>query len=142
MSCLKKRKRGLNILILGYYYRNNLGDDTFTNAFSVIFQQCLPDFDLNLNFINTDDVKFIPETTDILVCGAGDIVNDYFVRKIRHLLDDSKYKGPIYTIGIGVTTHKLVEYGYLDFCDHIVLRSEKDREPVENRFGSECVSVS
>lgn len=45
-------------------------------------------------------------------------------------------------IGIGVSNHKCIDYGYIDFADHVVLRSQADYEKISQRLGKENVWVA
>lgn len=108
---MAKRKRSVEICVLGYYFRNNLGDDSFINAFECLFRKALPDCTYKLLFCNTDDIEKLPDGTDVVICGGGDIVNTYFIHKIKAILESSGFKGPVYAIGIGITGQSLVECG-------------------------------
>jgi hypothetical protein len=78
------------IVVLGYYYRHNLGDDSFMEAFKSLFQKSIPDIPYVVEFYNTDDIKQLPFDTSVVVCGGGDIVNEYFIHKIVRILEKSK----------------------------------------------------
>lgn len=129
------------IVVLGFYFRDNLGDDSFIDAFRAIFNNTIQ-APFKLSFHNTDDIDVLPKDTSIVICGAGDIINDYFINKIGKILENSPfYKGPIYAVGVGVTDHNLVKYGHIDMFDHVVLRSETDYNIVASRLGPIHVSV-
>jgi hypothetical protein len=83
------------IVVLGYYNRCNLGDDSFIDAFREIFKRALAGFDYELCFIIADSIQRLPENTKLVVCGAGDIVNSYFIKKITNILENSAYVGKV-----------------------------------------------
>lgn len=131
----------MRIVVLGYYFRNNLGDDAFIAAFEQLFKNVIVGRYCVL-FKNIENIEQLPPDTDILICGAGDIVNDYFVERIRKVVDSSPYfSGPIWAISIGVSGHELVDFGYLDVFDHVLLRSKTDLDTVSKRLGAEYVNV-
>lgn len=110
----------MNIVILGYYNRQNLGDDLFQYVFEKFFETRYPD--ANVLYINPDDVKRISSETDIIIVGGGDIINNYFMEKIRILVDGLRC--PIYAIGVGFPYPQLITPGYLDIFDVIVTRTK------------------
>jgi hypothetical protein len=127
-----------NIVILGFYHRNNLGDDCFEDAFRHVFKN-LEQF--KLRFINTDDIKVLPKGTDVVICGGGDIVNEYFYSKIAVILEMSPwFTGPVYSISVGIPHHDVVERGILDCCDYTCLRFKEDVSVCAKRYGNENVS--
>ena len=68
------------IVVLGFYDRSNLGDDAYVNAFTKLFP------DATLTFFSMDDVAEVPNDTDVVICGGGDIINDYFMCKAQQIL--------------------------------------------------------
>lgn len=117
----------MNILILGYYNRNNLGDDLFKLVFGNILSH-------NLTFSNPDDIKKIPENTDIVIVGGGDLINDYFMNKIRSLVNNTRI--PVYAIGVGFPYIELATPEYVNIFDVIITRTKcaydklKDKVPI------------
>lgn len=102
------------ICILGYYNRQNLGDDLFQMILSQWMQnhKCI--------FINPDDVLKLP-SCDIILIGGGDLVNDYFMLKISTLLHPSV---PVYGIGLGFPFLDLITKDYLKAFDFIITRTK------------------
>jgi len=121
----------MNICILGYYNRGNLGDESFAVAFSTLLNGH------NVKHLNSDDILEIPANTDLVICGGGDIINDYFMTKIGRILQD--FRGPVYAISVGVYSHEYVCSGYLERFDHVILRSSIDLERVQQRIGEHNV---
>lgn len=123
------------ILFLGYYGHLNMGDDYFEFMFRNIFKN------YSITFANPNKIDKIPEDTDILICGGGDIINDYFMLKICEL---KKNFGmiPTYAISVGVTYklsfHKGKSY-YLDIFDYFIVRNKIDAIILGERYGPEYV---
>lgn len=112
----------MKILILGYYHRKNLGDDVFEHVLSTYFQKRWKGAEYE--FISIDDLKLIPNDTTAVLFGGGDLVNDYFYRKIIPFLMNKTC--PWYAISIGIPYPKLIERGYLNRFDYIIHRSQAD----------------
>lgn len=124
----------MKILVIGYYDRANLGDEMF----KLSIPKLLPETDLK--FICVDDIKLDKDEInnyDAVVCGGGDIVNDYFNIKFNKLL--SNFNGPIYGVGIGIPYPGLIKKGYLDIYDHVFVRSTTDILKLQRRLGSHYV---
>lgn len=112
----------MKVLILGYYHRKNLGDDVFEHVLSIYFQKRWKEAEYQ--FISIDDLKSIPPDTTAVLFGGGDLINDYFYRKIIPFLMNKTC--PWYAISIGIPYPKLIEQGYLDRFDYIIHRSQAD----------------
>jgi len=130
----------MNILFLGYYNHNNMGDDYFEFIFKKMFSN------YNIFFIDPNKLDKIDNNIDILICGGGDIINDYFMNKIVSLKYEyellNKKKLLTYAISIGVT-YKLSIYQdkthYLDIFDYFIVRNKIDAEILSNRYGKDYV---
>ncbi len=123
------------LLVLGYYDRANLGDEMFKETIPKMF----PNY--RVDFVNSDDAATNNITQQIdnnmyeaIICGGGDIINDYFQRKI--LIATKNFTGPIYALGTGVPFPSLISRGYFDNFDHVFLREKTDVREVQKRLGS------
>lgn len=123
----------MKILILGYYDRHNIGDEMFKFVFRNYFDDNWPNHDLIIK--NTDDLDMIPEDIDIVICGGGDLINDYFMNKIHHLIEPIKDRIPIYAIGIGFPYGKMLDQGALDCFDFVAHRNQTDQDKLLNIYG-------
>lgn len=85
-----------NILVYGWYYQGNIGDDLFIDAFKKIFPQ--------LNFTFTDQITLEKlQSNDAIFIGGGSFLE--FPLKIKgDILNQIKQK-PIFYIGIGAETN-------------------------------------
>jgi polysaccharide pyruvyl transferase WcaK-like protein len=130
----------MNILFLGYYNHNNMGDDYFEFIFQKMF------INYNIYFIDPNDLKIINKNIDILVCGGGDIINDYFMNKIVSLKYDyeetNNKKLLTYAISVGIT-YKLSIYQdkvhYLDIFDYFIVRNKTDANILLSRYDQQYV---
>jgi len=131
----------MNIIFLGYYSHGNYGDDLF----EVIFKKL---FGLNntLTFYDPNNLTSLSESTDIIICGGGDIINDFFMKQICKLKIqyETKYKKriPTYALSIGITYKKSIYANkphYLDIFDYFIVRNKIDAEMLITRYGLEYV---
>lgn len=112
-----KRVIRQNILVLGYYNRSNLGDEAYKIAIPLILEG-----EYNFTFSCTDDLSAIPEDVDIVICGGGDIINKYFMKKINLLLQN--FSGPVYALSVGISY--CGDLDYLNIFDHVFIRNKTD----------------
>lgn len=119
------------VLIVGYYHRKNLGDNVFEHVLTNYFQKRWPDSEYNFTCI--DDLKEIPPDTSAVIFGGGDLVNDYFYRKIDRFIKNKHC--PWYAVSIGIPYPQLIERGYLDRFDYIIHRNQEDKVVLSDRYG-------
>lgn len=127
----------MKVLILGYYNRDNLGDDMFSFVFKKFFQTYWPNLELVIQ--NTDDVDLIPHDVSAVICGGGDLINDYFLDKIKALVADLPSKIPVYAIGVGIPYPNMIDQGALDIFDFVIHRNKGDQLRLLNKYGKSRV---
>jgi hypothetical protein len=104
---------------MGFYDRQNIGDDTF----KIVIPALLPSCDVVC--VSCDDVEnseHITDEYDVVLIGGGDLVNDYFMQKMQQLL--KTYNGRIYGVSLGIPFSSCSHY--LHIFDHVVVRSRED----------------
>lgn len=127
----KALSRKLNMFVLGFYDRGNLGDECYKTSFRRIFKN------YNLRFQCSDDTLCIPPDTDIVVVGGGDVINTYFMSKILLLL--RQHTGPVYAFSVGIP-YESDGLKYLHVFDHVFLRNKHDYDLACKEIGTENVS--
>lgn len=120
------------LLVLGFYDKGNLGDDMFQETIPLL----VPDF--KTTFILPD--RFLSNKWDInkwdaVICGGGDILNEYFFSNIAKILKN--FKGPVYAVGMGIPYPSMFRSNYLSLLDHVFLRETKDLSELSSRIGSQ-----
>ncbi len=118
------------IIVLGFYNRKNLGDDSYMYAMNCIFG-------VNLDFYCMDDISEIPLNTSTIICGGGDIINDYFMKKAEKLL--ANFVGRVYGVSIGIPYESCAKY--LLLFDHVFMRSKKDYDIAVSVLGRKNVDL-
>lgn len=120
-----------NVLILGFFFRNNMGDDAYIIAFQQLFGHSS-----NIKYISMDDLDVIPQNVDVVICGGGDIINSYFMDKAYALL--STFTGRIYAVSVGIPF--INNSKYLTLFDHIFVRSSNDVELSRKYIGTQNIT--
>lgn len=131
------KNKTINILVLGFYDRGNLGDESYKYTITMLLDRLNTKQNTKCIFKCTDDIDFIPDNIDIVICGGGDIINKYFMEKVKNIINYSNYTKPIYALSVGIPHN---EVKYLDIFDHIFTRSMIDYEKAVNMIGSKNVS--
>lgn len=103
-------------LILGYFNRGNLGDEAYIPAYKIIFPNN------NLVFVSVEDVESVPDDVSVVVVAGGDVINPYFVPKIKKLLKE--WGGPCYAFSVGIPFEADAEL--VKLFDKIIVRSRED----------------
>lgn len=122
-----------NIVVLGFYDRANLGDESYKLAFTRIFTDSA-----SLTFHCTDDIGKLPTNTDIVIVGGGDVINDYFMTKVLKLTED--FQGPIYAFSVGIP-YTLTGIKYLSEFDHVFVRNSSDYETACKHIGAKNTTL-
>lgn len=121
------------IYIIGYYDHKNLGDEqyktTFTKVLCTYFNILPPPV-----FIDCDKLEqYSFHYTDIIILGGGDILNRYFLDKVKKVFQYSS--NPILAVSVGIpytdilfdsTLTNLIDSNAFDFIDVIFIRTLQD----------------
>ena len=127
-----------NILVLGYYDRGNLGDEQYKITIPLLLKtNSIVDYWDDITFKSPEDIVQIPQETTIIIVGGGDVINDYFMKKIQKLAKN--FTGRIYALSVGIPYSSGTKYLYL--FDHIYARSTTDYQIAVNKIGSKNVSM-
>jgi hypothetical protein len=105
-----------HILATGFYFRGNLGDAVYP----LVLQRM---FGSNITCHCTDDLQCIPEGTQAIIVGGGDVVNPFFMEKIAQLT--ATFHGPMYLLSVGIPYYGS-DLRYLRMFDHVFVRSNAD----------------
>jgi hypothetical protein len=120
----------LNCLLIGFYDRHNIGDDTYKH----VLPKLLPCY--NITTISCDDAHKIDDNVDIVLIGGGDLVNDYFMNKVQQLL--KLFTGRVYGVSLGIPFKSCSHY--LHIFDHVFVRSKFDYGIAVKEIGERNVS--
>ncbi len=124
----------INILITGYYKKQNTGDDLFEHIAKKLFisknkyKYIIKSIDEVKSDINNISTSF-----DKIVLFGGETLNNYFLEplaKIKELNQNIK----LYALGVGLGSD--IEYikQYLVMFQYIIVRHKSDYDLIKNRF--------
>ena len=110
------------ILILGYYNRNNLGDEQYKLSFKKLFPTNNIEFLDCDKLVNYKDVK----QDDTIIIGGGDIISEYFIDNINDFLKKYSEKVKVISVSCGIPYSDVLFSDKLKNIDHIFLRTKQD----------------
>ena len=119
------------LIILGFFNRGNIGDQAYILPYKKLFGN-----HYDLVFQSVDDAMVIPQTALAVILAGGDVVNEYFMSKMKRLL--VSYKGPCYVFSAGIPYADGLRF--IPYFDHVVCRSEQDVPAVSKLIGHKNVS--
>lgn len=127
----------INILITGYYNKQNTGDDLFEHIAKKLFVSNNKNESYKYKIKSIDEVKNdinnISSNFDKIVLFGGETLNDYFLEplaKIKELNQNIK----LYALGVGLGAD--IEYikQYLIMFQYIIVRHKYDYNLIKKRF--------
>lgn len=126
-------KKRCHALVLGFYDRGNLGDEQY--------KQTIPAWcgsKMRLTFQSIDDAVPVKSRSDydVIICGGGDIINMYFMEKVKVVV--AAFNGPIYAVSVGIPYDD--DKAYLDLFDHVFVRSRYDEQLANAHLGFKNVT--
>jgi len=117
----------MKVVVLGFYGKANLGDEAFKTAFGIIFP------DVEFTFVNSDKTDIDVSGYNAAICGAGNLVNPYFLDKFKVTLNGfNKLK---ILFGVGVPWPNVLKLGMLDDFDYVFTRDKVDVKLIIERTG-------
>ncbi len=132
----KCSKSKIRILVLGFYNRGNIGDEQYKTTIPLCFSQtCKASFD----FMSVDDAPVLAADSiyDIVLCGGGDIINAYFMEKVKRII--AEFTGKVYAVSVGIPYD--ADVSYLDLFDHVFVRNKIDADLAMDRLGKANVTM-
>ena len=129
---MTKKNKLTNVLVLGFYDRANAGDEMYKTVIPRIFSN----MNANFTFVCMDDIKEIPSNIDFVICGGGDIINTYFMKKAESIFQN--YTGRIYAFSVGIPYES--DLKYLHMFDHVFIRSKTEYDTAVKEIGSQNVT--
>lgn len=122
------------VLVLGYYYHDNFGDDCFITVLQKYWSLYV---DLIFEDIENPSREHV-ENADLIVLGGGDLLQSYFMAKI--MLYVYPYKNcPLYAIGVSIPYSEEIDNGLFDTIDKFWCRFDKDVNLLRQRYGNDSV---
>lgn len=119
----------MRIIIFGYYFKKNLGDDAFEYGFRHIIRNH------ELTFVYIDKIlETNVEDSDAIIVGGGDLLNDQYGPLIQKKLE--KYTGYKIAIGVGISFEDCLTRKYIHAFDDIIIRNRRDLPMISRELGT------
>lgn len=143
----------LHLLITGYYFKNNLGDDLLLKVANSIFTSKVAGTDIVIRTISTDEIKTYNEVymdelitwTDRVILFGGEVLNTYFLDRLiaikQAAFERHRKNIPFYAIGVSTNTAYDEIVSHVDLFDYIIFRNSVDYKQYLPRLTSEYCSV-
>jgi len=129
-------KKKYNILITGYYFKQNYGDELLLDvAKKLITPKYITNYNFNTQILGIDGIhkNNIPELSewaDKIVLFGGEVINDYFLDKLiclkQYALNNYKKNIHLYAIGVSCNTDYNHIKNKLNIFEVIIFRNNKD----------------
>lgn len=113
------------IIVLGFFDHYNIGDEQYKITFKYIFDKYLRG-NYEIYYTSFDNINtFLFYSTDIIVVGGGDILNNYFIDRLReHFL---KKPNKIIAFSVGLPYDDiLINSNKLNIIDYMFIRTQQD----------------
>lgn len=124
-------------LVLGYYDKGNLGDEQYRTSIQMLLTRS--GFHEPCTFANPHLITNVPEGTQIIICGGGNIIDDWFWQRIKPIV--SKFRGPVVALSVGISYESTITRDYFGLYDHVVLRHTTFAEQLAEEIGYDRVST-
>lgn len=124
------------IIVLGYYDKGNLGDEQYKTSITSLFRK--NKIKMDIVFSNPHDLKELPQTVEMVVCGGGNIIDPWFWDKIKILI--YKFRGPVIALSVGIGYESTITKYFLSCFDAVVLRHRTWLDSVGSLIGHHKVS--
>lgn len=127
------------ILVAGYFDHFNLGDDLFYHVWQSLFS--MQKFNKNSpEFISLERIdEYDLCAYSMIILAGGDILNYYFLVKLKTHLNKCGFKGKICAFSVGIPYDTVIIDGLLDQFHFLMCRSTKDATMLRKRFGESHV---
>jgi len=143
MQSMQYMHKKCKCLVLGFYHRQNIGDEAYKLVIKKAFGAWVHTFD----FVCIDDLKGNPSLVklsdyDVIICGGGDIINKYFMEETVDMLEAYKTTrgfGRVYAVSVGIPYPEDAQY--LHVFDHVFVRSREDFNIAAKEIGTANVTL-
>ena len=123
----------LSLKVIGYYEHDNFGDDQYKLSFVELLDTYLYEH-YRIEFLDCDKINNNNfSDTDIIIIGGGDVLNEYFLTRIKRCFLGKP--NLIIALSVGLPyTNILVETDLLEIIDYIFIRTLVDLNNFKKYF--------
>ncbi len=136
----------MKTIAVGYYERNNFGDDMFQELMPKVFSGSVDPSKRPLDACHKNELEFrnIDELVNInldqypaIIVGGGDVFVDYFINHLKLYLKD--YKGVVLGYNVGIPFDDLLIPANTRLFDAMFVRSKQHLSKLQLLLGSDRV---
>ena len=138
---IKQDDNLLNIIITGYYFQKNLGDEMFLDIAKTLFTNNIFKNRINrIEYFKIEDInrRDVMVKCDKLILFGGEVFNDYFLDRILEFKKNRPLV-ELYAIGISCNQDYATIHNKVNVFDKIVFRSKIDYEYFHRTFKKDCL---
>jgi hypothetical protein len=120
-TSISRNEETTKTLVLGFYDRDNLGDDAYKHVLGLLLGPAAP----GLRFACLDDLVDLVdllENCGTLICGGGDVINPYFMERTQRALRACRRRPLCYAVSVGIG-YREDAGAFLPIFDHAFVRS-------------------
>lgn len=155
-STVSKKPSGF--LVLGYFHRNNLGDEIFLKVWEYLAQTRAPKNTKVLYASLEDGPEDVVEawtqvsSSDLpsaIIIAGGDVLTEYFSIRIRNVVQELEQRFetygihiPVYGISVAAPFESAVHLGFCDFYTQLLARPSANVPHLKGRMGRYAVTHS
>jgi hypothetical protein len=134
-----------NLLITGYYFKKNYGDDLLLSVAKKLFSSkyCSAEFSTQvvaIDAIHQNNMHELCSWSDKIVLFGGEVLNDYFIDKLNAMksfaLEKLRKNIGLYAIGVSCNADYAYITNKLDIFEVIIFRNQADSKMFIPRFSN------
>lgn len=119
--------------VIGFYDRNNLGDETYKVALPMLLGDRYKYVFICSDDITTQETRDKLSRVDVIFVGPGDVINNYFFVDLIPVL--RCFKVPKIAFGVGIPFPHLIDNEHFSIFDHVFTRNFEDLRFLQRIIG-------
>ena len=138
---IKQDENLLNIIITGYYYQKNFGDELFLDIAKQLFPNKIFKNKLNrIEYLKIEDINRndVMVKCDKLILFGGEVFNDYFLDRILEF-KKNRPTVDLYAIGVSCNQDYSTIHNKVNIFDKIIFRSKVDYNYFYKNLKQHCL---
>jgi polysaccharide pyruvyl transferase WcaK-like protein len=134
-----------NLLITGYYFKKNYGDDLLLKVAKKLFspRYCSTEFStqvIAIDAINQNNLTDLCTWSDKIILFGGEVLNDYFIGKLNSMksfaIQNLRKNIGMYAIGVSCNSDYAYITNKLDIFEVIIFRNQADSDMFTPRYSN------
>ena len=132
-----------NVLIIGYFFRKNFGDDLFVDIYRTLFTR--PELaTYSVDFVSIDDLighkTHYTKHVDVILVAGGDVLNTYFLNSLIQFINKIKFQGPIYGLSVGMPWTNVIYEDQCKIFSYLAIRSKSEHTMLTRAYTANSIT--